>query len=113
MFADFYANLVAHCGGESIISEPRRMMARRVALLEVELVVIENEMGESRSKGYEVNLESLDIYNRLAGNQRRLLESIGLDRTTRELVPTLSSYIREIESQKADKARAQDAEADA
>jgi hypothetical protein len=102
MFADFYASLVSHCGGESIISEPRRMLARRAALYEVELVVLENQMAEARSKGHEPNLEALDLYNRLGGNQRRTLEAIGLDRTARELVPTLASYIRELEAERVE-----------
>ena len=65
------------------------MLCRRAALYEVELVVLENQMAEARSKGYAADLEALDLYNRLGGNQRRTLESIGLDRTARELVPTL------------------------
>jgi hypothetical protein len=100
MFADFYAALVSHCGGEDYLSEPRRMLCRRAALYETELVVAENQLGELRSKGYEPDLTLLDTYNRLAGNQRRTLETLGLDRTARELVPTLSTYIREIEAQR-------------
>ena len=110
MFADYFAALVAHCGGDGYISEPRRMLCRRAALYEVELVVLENQMAEARTKGYQADLEALDLYNRLGGNQRRTLESIGLDRTARELVPTLSTYIREIEAQKA---QAEDVGADA
>ena len=52
------------------------------------------------SKGYEPDLASLDLYNRLGGNQRRILEAVGLDRTARELVPTLSSYIRELDAER-------------
>ena len=52
------------------------------------------------SKGYEPDLASLDLYNRLGGNQRRILEAVGLDRTARELVPTLSRYIRELDAER-------------
>ena len=31
------------------------------------------------SKGYEPDLASLDLYNRLGGNQRRILEAVGLE----------------------------------
>lgn len=51
-------------------------------------------------KGYEPDLASLDLYSRLGGNQRRILEAVGLDRTARELVPTLSSYIRELDAER-------------
>ena len=81
----------------------------RIAGLETELVHLEDEIGGERVKGYAPSDDRLDLYNRLASAQRRHLEAIGLDRTARELVPTLSTYIREIESQKA-KAQAEDAE---
>ena len=110
---DIYDSMMSHLGGSNYASEPRRLLARRIALLETELVHLEDEIGGERLKGCAPSGDRLDLYNRLASAQRRHLEAIGLDRTARELVPTLSSYIREIESQKAEKAEAEDVEADA
>ena len=97
---DFYAALVAHCGGETVISEPRRMLCRRAALYEVELVVLENSMAELRCKGHQPDYEGLDLYNRLGGNQRRTLEAIGLDRKPRDISPNLATYMRGLEAER-------------
>jgi hypothetical protein len=35
----------------------------------------------------------LDLYNRLAGNHRRILESIGIERRPRDVTPTLQTYL--------------------
>jgi hypothetical protein len=35
----------------------------------------------------------LDLYQRTAGNLRRLLEGIGLDRIARDVTPSLQEYI--------------------
>jgi hypothetical protein len=35
----------------------------------------------------------LDLYQRTAGNLRRLLESLGFDRVPRDISPTLDQYI--------------------
>jgi hypothetical protein len=36
----------------------------------------------------------LDVYNRLAGNLRRLFETLGLERKSRDVTPTLQSYLQ-------------------
>jgi hypothetical protein len=36
----------------------------------------------------------LDLYNRLSGNLRRILESLGLERKARDVTPTLQSYLQ-------------------
>jgi hypothetical protein len=106
LFCDVYAGLVAR---EGFISEPRRMLARRAALLEVEMVCIENSLAAHRAKGglkmmaKRVTTEWLSSYATLLNAQRRCLESLDLNRTARELVPSLSSYIAEIEAAKADR----------
>ena len=88
------------------------------SLYEVELIIIENQLAELRSKGNlkmlarRLTLEWLDSYQRMTNSQRRCLEALGLNRAARDVTPTLSTYIREIESQKA-KAQAEDVEADA
>lgn len=36
----------------------------------------------------------LDVYNRLAGNLRRLFETLGLERKQRDITPTLADYLQ-------------------
>ena len=36
----------------------------------------------------------LDLYNRLSGNLRRILESLGLERKARDVTPSLQSYLQ-------------------
>ena len=51
MFSDYYANLLAQLGGESMVSEARRMLCRRASLFEVELNIIESELARLRGQG--------------------------------------------------------------
>jgi cobalamin-dependent methionine synthase I len=45
--------------------------------------------------------EQLDIYARVAGNLRRLLEAVGLQRRAKDVTtPTLDEIAREIEDEK-------------
>ena len=98
LFSDIYADLVAHCGGELIISEPRRLLARRCALLEVEMVCIETSLAELRGNGdmrmlaKKLTMEWLSSYATLLKAQRRCLEALGLNRAARP-IQNLSQYI--------------------
>ena len=106
MFADYYASLIAQLGGEQVISEARRMLCRRASLFEVELNIIEGELAKLRGQGNmkmlarKIALEWLAQYTTMVNSQRRVLEAVGLNRVAREM-PSLSSYIAEIESKKA------------
>lgn len=92
---DIYDSMMSHLGGSDYASEPRRLLARRIAVLEAELVHLEDEIGGERLKGCAPSGDRLDLYNRLASAQRRHLEAIGLDRTPRDITPSLASYIRQ------------------
>ena len=48
--------LIAHCGGQDTISEPKRMMARRAACLETELIFLETKFATIRAEGGEPTL---------------------------------------------------------
>lgn len=67
----------ADCGGAEYMSEAKLSLCRRVAALEVQLEQMEARMSEG---DIEVDL---DLYNRLAGNLRRILETLGLERRAR------------------------------
>jgi hypothetical protein len=78
---------VSDCGGAVSVSEAMISLCRRVAAIEVQLEQMEARMSEG-----DLTVD-LDLYNRLAGNLRRMLESIGLQRVSRDVTPSLSSYI--------------------
>src|SRR4051794_35789318 len=69
---DTLATLIAHCGGEDLISDTRRLAARRVAALEAELIFLEDKFATARAAGAEPPADALDLYGRLADRQRRL-----------------------------------------
>jgi hypothetical protein len=60
-------------GDVSTMSEGRKSLCRRAATLEVNLEQLEAHMSEGQGV-------DLDVYNRLAGNLRRILETLGLER---------------------------------
>jgi hypothetical protein len=83
---DLIALHIADLGGEERLSENQLSLCRRAATLETELEMLEGQL----SLG---NVADLDLYNRLAGNLRRILESIGLQRVSRDVTPDLPSYL--------------------
>jgi hypothetical protein len=75
------------CGGVGVMSEAMLSLCRRVAAIEVQLEQMEACMSEGDLK------VDLDLYNRLSGNLRRMLETIGLQRKAVDCTPTLQSYL--------------------
>lgn len=69
-------------------------MIRRIACLQVELELLETRFAVAG--GAEAG--DLDLYQRTAGNLRRLLEGIGLDRQPRDITPDPLTYARDYES---------------
>jgi hypothetical protein len=76
-------------GGPDNISEAERSIVRRVATLTVELERIEARFAVSKGSDGD-----LDLYQRTASAVRRLLETIGLQRRSRD-VQTLEQYVAE------------------
>ena len=85
--------IVAHCGGYDEISETRRMMARRAACLETELIFLESKFASIRAEGGEPSLADVEVYGRLAGNQRRIAEALGWERTLKDIGPSLGQIL--------------------
>ncbi len=86
-------------GGAENTSEAERSIVRRVAVIETELEYQESRFAELRMDGKEPSEKLLDLYSRLAGNLRRLLESIGLKRRVLDITPDLQTYLRATEGQ--------------
>ena len=92
---DTLASMLAHLGGEDYASEPQRMLSRRVAALEAELIHLEDKFACARIEGGEPDPADLDLYSRMASAQRRHLEAVGLARVPRDVTPTLGQILRE------------------
>jgi hypothetical protein len=76
-------------GGPDAVSEAERSIARRAAVLTVELERLEAKFATAG----EASADDLDLYQRTAGNLRRLLEAVGLERRARTIVPNFKDYI--------------------
>lgn len=81
-------------GGPSELSQAQRSIIRRAATLTVECERLEVRFSESEAVPTQTDL---DLYSRLAGQLRRLLESIGLERQARPVmsIDDYSKLIRE------------------
>jgi hypothetical protein len=76
-------------GGSDAVTAAERSIVRRAATLTVEL-----ERMEARfALAGEASAEELDLYSRTAGNLRRLLESVGLQRRAKDITPDLRDYV--------------------
>ena len=76
-------------GGADAVSEAEKSIVRRVATLTVELERMESVFAEAG----EASPDQLDLYQRVSNSMRRMLETIGLQRRTRD-VTSLGSILR-------------------
>jgi hypothetical protein len=77
-------------GGQKNTSEAERSIIRRASVMTVELERLEARFATAG----EASAEELDLYQRTAGNLRRLLEAVGLQRRARD-VTTLADYLQQ------------------
>ncbi len=90
---DVFDAMVVHLGGSDVVTEPERMTARRAAVLECELIHIEDALARIRAEGGEPDAGQLDLYSRLSNSQRRHLEVLGWAKRPRDITPSLSQYL--------------------
>jgi hypothetical protein len=89
--------IAAHLSDIPDASTAERSIIRRAAVLTTELEQLEVKF----ARAGEASAEQLDIYARVAGNLRRLLEAVGLQRRAKDVTtPTLDEIAREIEDEK-------------
>ena len=86
---DLIAEHVADLGGVDNTSAAERSIIRRASTLTVELERLEAKFALAG----EATPFDLDLYQRTAGNLRRLLEAVGLRRRPRNITPTLAEYL--------------------
>lgn len=90
---DLIALHVQDLGGEDNISEAEQRLIRRAAMLTLQLELIEQRWAMREDEV--VGPNQLDVYQRMTGTLRRVLETLGLERRPRDLTPTLSQIIRQ------------------
>jgi hypothetical protein len=88
---DLIAAHISDLGGAGNTSAAERSIIRRACVLTVELERMERQFALAG----EASAEDLEIYARVAGNLRRLLESVGLQRRARDIGPTLGDLLRD------------------
>lgn len=76
-------------GGLEAVSQAQHSIVRRAATLTVELERLEAKFANAGA----AEPGELDLYQRTAGNLRRLLESVGLERKARNVTPGLREYL--------------------
>lgn len=87
---DLIAVHIQDLGGEDAISEAERSLVRRAATMTVELERMEAVFAV---RG-EADPKDLELYQRTAGNLRRILESLGLQRRARDVTPSIEDFIK-------------------
>ena len=86
---DVIAAHLSDLGGVDNTSAAERSIIRRASVLTVELERLEAKFALAE----QASPEDLDLYQRTAGNLRRLLEAVGLQRRPRNLTPNLKDYL--------------------
>jgi hypothetical protein len=79
---DIIATHLSDLGGMDNTSAAERSLIRRASVLTVELERLESKF----AKAGEASERDLDLYQRTAGNLRRLLESVGIQRRARTVL---------------------------
>ena len=93
-FRDLVALFVDDAGGLSRMTELKLAIIRRAAALAVECERLEGELAEGRPI-------DVDAYARISSHLRRIAESIGLDRASRDVTPTLDEIISSTRAKRA------------
>jgi hypothetical protein len=88
-FRDVRALHLSDLGGEDNCSEAEKSIARRAALLTVELERLETVFAEAS----EATPQQLALYGTTSNTLRRLLESIGIGRRSRDVTPSFGNLL--------------------
>jgi len=97
--------IAAHLSDVPDASAAERSIIRRASVLTVELERLEAQFALAG----EADPATLDLYARTAGNLRRMLEAVGLQRRAKDVGPSLGDLLREDLQRQRDEAREQEA----
>jgi len=92
-YKDTYRGMIGHLGGDDAVTLPQMLVARRIAAFETDLLHLEARHVAQRVEGVEPSVSEIDLRSRLANTQRRLIESVGLERVARDVTPALHRLI--------------------
>jgi hypothetical protein len=96
---DIIASHLSDLGGDDNTSAAERSIIRRASVMTVELEMLEARFATAG----QASERDLDLYIRAAGNLRRLLEAVGLQRRAKDVTtPSVADYL-------ASKAKREDA----
>ena len=90
---DVIALHLSDLGGYDNTSAAERSIVRRASTLTVELERLEAKFATAGA----ADAGDLEIYQRCANSLRRLLEAVGLQRRPRDVTPSLSEYLAQLE----------------
>jgi hypothetical protein len=82
---------VNELGGADLASEAEKAIVRRACTLIVELERLEAKFAKHGG----AKLWELAAYQRASNTMRRLLESVGLQRRSRDITPTVDEYLQQ------------------
>jgi hypothetical protein len=82
--------LVDHLGGNDVVSEPERALARRAATIMTRLEQMEQTFTEADDGGTDAQHET---YARLTNTLRRVFGTIGIKRRPKDVTPDLHEYL--------------------
>jgi hypothetical protein len=86
-FQDLYEDLGSDLGGLDLLSEAQKQMIRRAATLSAESERQEAEWANGRPF-------DLAAYSTTANCLRRIFETLGMERRSRDVTPTLQNYLQ-------------------
>jgi hypothetical protein len=99
---DILREHIADLGGVDSCSAAERSIVRRASVLTTELEQLEARFATAG----QANAGDLETYQRCANSLRRLLESVGLQRRTRDVTPTLEEYLAQKREAQSDEVAA-------
>jgi hypothetical protein len=90
---------IVDLGGDDAISEAERSIVRRAAVLTTELERMEVRFATAG----EATAAELGVYVTTANALRRLLETVGLERRSRDVTPLVDAYLANVAKREAPK----------
>lgn len=88
---DLIAEHTSDLGGDDLVSEAEKRLIRRAAMLTIQTEMLDAKFA---ANGGEANANDLDCYQRVTNTQRRCLETLGLERRSKDVTPTLAEYLK-------------------
>lgn len=90
---DLVAAYVSDAGGTDNISQGMRSIIHRIASLQTQMERIESQWAVDDG---EATPASLELYQRTANSQRRLIETAGLKTRSMKTVPDIKDYMKQM-----------------